>query len=273
MKNKEIDLVDMPVFSEFELDEHIYNIETKGYSVVENFLTVENCKLLKELYICELEKYSPKASSERSQLDQYHIHDLLNNNILFGQLLEDPRLQQLLTPFLGMHWIMYAFTTSSLPPHGINYGHRIHVDSPRFIKDYITNMGVIWALDDFTEENGATKVLSASQHKNIIPEEDFFEKNCTQLTCKKGTLVLFNARLVHRAGKNNTNNWRHSLTLNACRPYMKQRMDWVRFIKPEIVDNLSEQAKRIIGFDTRLPSSLDELFLPEEKRLYKANQE
>jgi hypothetical protein len=54
---------------------------------------------------------------------------------------------------------------------------------------------------------------------------------------------------------------------------MKQRMDWVRFIPSKISDQLNTQARRIIGFDTRLPSSLEEFFLPENERLYKANQE
>jgi ectoine hydroxylase-related dioxygenase (phytanoyl-CoA dioxygenase family) len=54
---------------------------------------------------------------------------------------------------------------------------------------------------------------------------------------------------------------------------MKQRMDWVRFIPEEISSKLNDQARRIIGFDTRLCSNLDEFFQPEDKRLYKANQE
>jgi hypothetical protein len=54
---------------------------------------------------------------------------------------------------------------------------------------------------------------------------------------------------------------------------MKQRMDWVRFVPKEIVEQLNEQARRIIGFDTRLPTSLDEFFVSDSERLYKPNQE
>jgi len=61
--------------------------------------------------------------------------------------------------------------------------------------------------------------------------------------------------------------------MNVCRPYMKQRMDWVRFIPKSIADQLDPQARRIIGYDTRIPSSLEEFFQPEEKRLYKGGQE
>ena len=189
-----------------------------------------------------------------------------------AKLLEDERLDKILSQLLGEYWIMYAFTGSSCPPNGTNYGGRVHVDCPRWIENYTTNVGVIWALDDFTVENGGTKVLPASHHADFIPTKEYFEKNAIQVECKKGSLIIFNARVVHSTGFNETENWRHALTMNACRSYMKQRMDWVRFIPNEISDKLNQRARRIIGFDTRLPTSLEEFFLPEEQRLYKPNQ-
>ena len=193
-------------------------------------------------------------------------------DINFAKLLEDHRLQQLVAPHLGKHWIMYAMTSSSIPPYGENYAARLHVDCPRFHPGYIFNMGMIWALDDYTVDNGALKILPGSQHSDISPRFDFFEENAVQVLCKAGSLILFNAKTYHRTCINNTNEWSHSMTLNACRSYMKPRMDWVKFIPQNISNQLNEQARRLIGFDTRIPSSLEEFFVPEELRLYKANQ-
>jgi len=39
-----------------------------------------------------------------------------------------------------------------------------------------------------------------------------------------------------------------------------------------IARDLSVQARRILGFDTRVPASLDEFFLPDSERLYKPGQ-
>jgi len=261
------------LLSDEYIAEHIYNMQTRGYSIFENFIDEETCELLKSHYISLLNSYQ-STNIIRSQLDKHHLHDLLARDVIFSKaLLEDVRLQQIFAPILGDYWIMYAFTTSSLPPYGQNYGSRVHVDSPRFIQNYVTNAGIIWALDDFTSENGGTKLLPGSQHSNDIPNEQFFEKNCIQFSCKKGSAIVVNARIVHRAGVNNTDAWRHSLTMNVCRPYMKQRMDWVRFIPEEISSQLNHQARRIIGFDTRLPTSLEDFFVSDEDRLYKANQE
>ena len=260
-------------YSDQFIRDHIFNMKTVGYNVISNFFEADQCDFLKEKLESEIKNYTAFDDSERSKLDKYHMHDLLCKDIAFCKTLEDPRLQQLIAPLLGESWIMYAYTSSSLPPKGNNYGSRMHVDSPRFITNYSTNLGVIWALDDFTIENGATKILPGSHNTDLIPSEELFEKNHTKLTCKKGSIVVLNARLWHAAGINKTNEFRHALTINMCRPYMKQRMDWVRFIPKEISSKLNSQARRIIGFDTRIPKSLEEFFQPEENRFYKGGQE
>src|SRR5690606_17304627 len=137
--------------------------------------------------------------------------------------LEDERLDKILSQLLDEHWIMYAFTGSSCPPNATNYGGRVHVDCPRWIQNYNTNIGVLWALDDFTIDNGATRLLPASHHSPNIPTKDYFEKNAISLICPAGSLVVMNARIVHSTGYNYTQKYRHALTMNACRPYMKQR--------------------------------------------------
>jgi ectoine hydroxylase-related dioxygenase (phytanoyl-CoA dioxygenase family) len=257
--------------SDFALSEHRYNMATRGYSVVPAMLEPSHCERLKAALARALAQYRP-GPTQQSVNDRYLMHDLLCRDPIFGHLLEDARLQELVAPLLGASWIMYAFTSSSLPPHGTNYGNRIHVDSPRWVPGYSFNVGVMWALDDFTADNGATHVLPGSHRSADAPSPELFDRHFVRLTCAAGSMILFDGRLYHRAGDNATGAWRHALTLNACRSFMKQRFDWVRFIPGPIADALNAQARRIIGFDTRLPSSLEEFFLPEERRLYKPGQ-
>lgn len=263
---------DKSLYADTYIAEHIYNIQTRGYSLIESFLTENECETLKKGMVSALEDYKSRNTSERSFLDRYQMHDLLIRDHNYARLLEDPRLDQLISPFLGQYWIMYAATSSSIPPHGTNYAHRLHVDCSRFQPNYIFNMGVIWALDPYETENGALKILPGSQHVETAPSEVYFERNAQELICPKGTLVVFNAKTYHRTRPNNTDDWQHSMTLNACRSFMKQRMDWVRYIPESLANELNPLARRLIGYDTRLPTNLDEFFLPEESRLYKVNQ-
>ncbi len=261
------------VYSDEEVAEHAYRVRTLGYSVIEGFLQENECLTLRSHLQKAIDSYERHSLSERSIKDKYHMHDLLCKDVIFLKTLEDVRLQHLIAPLLDQFWIMYAYTSSSLPPRGDNYGSRIHVDSPRFIPNYITNVGIIWALDDFTLDNGATYIMPGSHSVEKVPSDDFFKANSIRLTCKRGALVIFNARLWHAAGVNSTNEFRHALTLNACRPYMKQRMDWVRFIPEQLTNQLNDQARRIVGFDTRIPSNLEEFFQPIDKLFYKPGQE
>ncbi len=263
----------LTLYDQSRIDEHVFHMESRGYDCFESFFDESKCDYLRNNLEMVIKDYTPFQASERSLLDKYHMHDLLNKDVLFAKTLEDPRLQQIVASILGDFWIMYAYTSSSLPPNGENYGSRIHIDCPRWIPNYSTNIGVIWALDDFTIQNGATYILPGSHNTKLVPSKELFDNNSVRLTCKKGSLLVFNARVWHKAGINLTNEFRHALTMNICRPFMKQRMDWVRFIPKEITDKLNAQARRIIGFDTRIPSNLDEFFQPESNRFYKANQE
>jgi len=105
-----------------------------------------------------------------------------------------------------------------------------------------------------------------------ITKSHYFNGNFVQLTCRSVAAIVFDARVFHRSGDNRSGHWRHALTMNACHWFMKQLMDSVRFVPTTIADSLDEEAKCTLGFYTRVPSNLDEFFLPEAQRLYRADQ-
>jgi hypothetical protein len=265
-------LVDRPLLAVTEIEEHLYHLDTRGFTVVHGFLPHDIVVNLKAAFL-SIVSARAVGSNDPEAASGHHIHDLLARDIRFARLLEDPRLDQLLAPMLGPNWILYAFTTSSLPPRGVNYGSRIHVDSPRLIAGYPTNVGVIWALDDFSTDNGATELLPGSHHSTKVPALSLFSEHCASIRCSSGAAVLFHARVFHRAGVNQTDAWRHSLTMNCCRPFMKQRMDWVRMVPNEIADAMNERGRRVLGYHSRVPGTMAEYNLPEDQRLYRAGQE
>ena len=127
-------------------------------------------------------------------------------------------------------------------------------------------------MDDFTEENGATYYLPGSHKKEELPREEDFYANAKRALAKRGDMIILNARLVHAAGINKTNDTRHALTLNFCRSFMRQRFDYPRLLEKEVIQGLGNDGKRLIGMNVRMPTSLEEFYLPEEERLYKPNQ-
>jgi ectoine hydroxylase-related dioxygenase (phytanoyl-CoA dioxygenase family) len=187
----------------------------------------------------------------------------------FNQLFDNDKLMLPFNTVLGAGCIVYAYTSSSMPAGGANYSHRIHQDCPRLIPGFPTNMGATILLDDFTLENGATYYLAGSHKSQVQPEEPAFLRDSRRLVAPKGSVLFFDALLWHMGGLNSTLTWRHALTLNMCRPFMKQRLDLPRMMEGMDLSTLSETALQKLGFRAQVPASLDEYYAPPEKRKYR----
>lgn len=246
-------------------------IRDRGFAVVPGLLDEATVATMKEeLHRAALEDLA--AWEGRDYPDAWMVHNLMVRHPVFAEFLENPVLHAYLSPLLGDTCILYAYTSSSMPPSGSNFSHRVHVDSPRLIPGYWTNVGVMVALDDYTEENGATRFLPHSYERWEPPSLEEFMAESEQTFPRAGEAVIFNARTWHMGGANRTDTPRHAITLNVCRSYMRQRFDYPRLVGPETLDHVGEVGRRFLGFNVRMPATLEEYYLPEEERLYKAGQ-
>lgn len=256
----------------FDVNKFVSEINTQGYSIVENVLSPDYIKRAKK----ELEAAIEKEAAYHKTTD-YKDYGMVLLCSLYGgtflELFENSTLLKGFNSVMGEGNIVYAYTSSSMPPHKTNYSRRIHVDCPRIIPNYITNMGATILLDDFTEENGATYFLPYSQTRESTPSEEEFLKGSKRLIAKAGTVWFFNARIWHAGGENLSSQWRHALTLNMCRPYMKQRIDIPRAMKNIDVSQYSEQVRQKLGFLTQVPASYDEYYAKGAERKYQQKAE
>lgn len=253
-----------------KIDERVINeLEKEGIAIVKKVLDNEDISLLKE----ELESAIREDKLRINNVfDSGMVHNCMSRGKYMAKILDNKVMNMYISECLAETAILYAYQSSSLEPNKGNYGSRIHIDCPRFIDGYYTNMGIIWPLDDFTKENGATYYLPGSHKKNELPREEDFYTYAKRAVAKKGDMIILNARLVHAAGINKTSKTRHALTLNFCRSFMRQRFDYPRLLEKELIKDLGNDGKRLIGMNVRMPTSLEEFYLPEEERLYKPNQ-
>lgn len=242
-----------------------------GYLIIPFFESSELCNLmLNELQI-SLGEDSLKLSKT---FDAGMVHNCFLRGNSMREHLSSKSLRETTDTLLCKNAIIYAYQSSSLQPGSGNYGSRIHVDSPRFIQGYRTNLGYILALNPFTKDNGGTWVLPGSHLSERLPNQNEFDQASIQLTCNCGDAIFFDARLVHKAGVNSTLYARHAITINFCRPFMRSRFDFPKMLKQvSWVRELDDSARKFLGFDVRMPASIDEFYLPESERLYLPNQE
>jgi ectoine hydroxylase-related dioxygenase (phytanoyl-CoA dioxygenase family) len=252
--------------------ELLFALKEDGVVTVPGVLSREEAQAMRPALQRAIDEDLARWEGSPGYIDQWMVHNLMVRDDAFLHVLENPVLHGYLSEILGDTCIVYAYTSSSMPPRSSNYSRRVHVDCPRVIPGYVTNIGITLALDDFTNENGATEMLSRSQWRTDTVSEEEFERNATRYLLKAGDAIIFNARTWHRGGLNTTDQPRHALTINVCRSYMKQRFDYPRLVPSQLVEKLGPVGRRFLGFDSRVPASLDEYYVPAERRLYKANQ-
>lgn len=250
--------------------QHATTIRQKGFVVVEDCFAAGKVQEFKTA-LTKLIRMRAAESSDPRSIDNYMVHNPMIEDPLFFEVLENESLLEAIDQMLGDTGILYAFTTSSMPANGTNYSHRVHVDCPRVIPNYITNLGIIVALDDFTSENGATYFLPNSFEQTEQPSLQDFMALAERVFPKAGDIVVFNARTWHLGGRNETDVDRHALTLNCCRSYMRQRFDYARMCDNAKI-SLTPTLRRLMGYQVRMPQSLEEYYVPQDRRLYWPNQ-
>ena len=154
-----------------------------------------------------------------------------------------------------------------------SYVANIHRDVRFFNSENDFMINVLVMLDDFTLDNGATHLLTKSHTINEKPEENTFYNNAERATGTAGDVVFFNSKLWHAAGINKTNQQRRAITITLTKPFFKQQLDYCRLLGESTISKLDDHLKQLLGYNSRVPSNLDEWYQPKEKRFYKADQD
>jgi ectoine hydroxylase-related dioxygenase (phytanoyl-CoA dioxygenase family) len=127
-------------------------------------------------------------------------------------------------------------------------------------------------LDDFTAENGATYFLSGSHRLATRPDVHEFFNNAERAVGDAGSIVLFNSNMWHAAGVNRTSGPRRALTLVFTKPFMKPQFDYPRALGYAYGESLSDALRQVLGYNARVPATLDEWYQPPDRRMYRPGQ-
>jgi hypothetical protein len=199
------------------------------------------------------------------------VHHLLGQHPVFLSFIEKLFLHEELKSFFGAPYILNSYGGVINLPHKASYVCNIHRDIRTFYNIPMM-MNMLVMLDDFTLENGATWFLSGSNQKDERPADDYFYEQSDRAVGKAGDIILFDSLVWHAAGKNTTEKVRRALTLTFARPFMKQQLDYPRLMGYDKGDTFEDDVRQIIGYNSRVPSSLSEWYQPPAKRFYKPGQ-
>ena len=201
-------------------------------------------------------------------------HIVLFENSFFDLLLQRPLFEHIEKHLGGSPFILNSFgaVTNTNRNNMYEHGKTIHRDTRSFHPTFQQECWLMVMVDEFTIENGATWMWSGSQTREHVPPEDEFYANAQQVTGPAGSIVIFDGRIWHAAGKNVTDHPRRALTISFTRPFIKPQMDYVRYFGAERVAGMPETLQQLFGYFSRIPSNYDEWYQPPETRFYRSNQ-
>jgi ectoine hydroxylase-related dioxygenase (phytanoyl-CoA dioxygenase family) len=152
------------------------------------------------------------------------------------------------------------------------FQNRYHMDFPRVLNGYVMSINVMLAIDEFRPDNGATIIIPGSHQKVEAPNLEKLEQTALPATCPAGSMLVFDSTLYHAAGPNTSGADRLAINNQFTRSYVKQQIDYVRALGEERVLAQPPRTQQLLGWYTRVVSSLDEYYQPPEKRLYRSGQ-
>ena len=115
-----------------------------------------------------------------------------------------------------------------------------------FPEDMDVEVSTIWALDDFTEENGATRIIPGSM---LDPKEACADVHRTvPATMPKGSVVLYSGRTIHCGGANRSERIRHALNVDYVLGWLRQEENQYLSCPPEVARTLPERVQKLAGY-------------------------
>ena len=147
-----------------------------------------------------------------------------------------------------------------------------HRDFPRHLGGSLASVNAFFAIDEFTEQNGATLVIPGTHQQAEPPDPRYLAAAAVPAVCPAGSMLVFDSTLWHAAGANVSGRDRLAINHQFTRSFFKQQVDYVRALGEEKVLVQAPRTQQLLGWYTRVVTSLDEYYRPADERLYRSGQ-
>jgi ectoine hydroxylase-related dioxygenase (phytanoyl-CoA dioxygenase family) len=117
-----------------------------------------------------------------------------------------------------------------------------------FPNGYEVQCNTIWAMDDFTEENGATRVIPGSNHEEDGLHFPDIEGSTEPAVMGRGSVVFYTGSLYHGGGANRSSAVRHGVNITYNLSWLRQEENQYLSCPIEVARELPEDLLRLMGY-------------------------
>jgi ectoine hydroxylase-related dioxygenase (phytanoyl-CoA dioxygenase family) len=233
-----------------ELARHLDDMKRDGFTLVEDVIDAGTVAALRDdIWRLERELSVAPATNLFEGVRTTRIYNLLARGAIYHQIPVHERILPIIEGVLDRGCLV-----SSLSSIAIGAGEAaqpLHADDqliplPRPHISIICN--TMWALTDFTAENGATRLVPGSHRADRSPLP-FGEPAATRAAeMKPGSVLVFDGSIWHGGGANQTTERRLGIAMNYCAGWLRQQENQQLGIPLEIARGFSPPLRRLAGF-------------------------
>lgn len=179
------------------------------------------------------------------------LADLVNKGAVFDIFYTHPRVLAGIVHVLGAAIKLSSLNyRAALPGKGLQ---KLHTDWHTTVADNDFKVcNSIWLLDDFSKQNGATRIVPGTHLNSQLPQDalsDPFTSHPGEVLIEApaGSVVIFNSHAWHGGTTNNTGLPRRAIHSYFCRKDQPQQVDQKKYIRPETLGRLSSSAVALLG--------------------------
>jgi ectoine hydroxylase-related dioxygenase (phytanoyl-CoA dioxygenase family) len=228
---------------------HLERIERDGYSIIERVFD----DAWADAVVGALDELETSLEITPSENDfegahTWRVYNLLARGKIFQEIPVHDRLLPVIDAVLDPGCLI-----SSLSSVGIGPGETaqmIHADDmlmPLAKPHVATVCNSMWALSDFTEANGATRIVPGSHRYDHSPDVTKHHESIPA-EMPRGSVLVWHGSLWHGGGANRSEERRVGIAMNYCAGWVRQQENQQLGIPLEIARGFSPRLRELVGY-------------------------
>jgi ectoine hydroxylase-related dioxygenase (phytanoyl-CoA dioxygenase family) len=235
--------------SRVDVASHIQQVAEQGYTIVADAIEPELVDALRgELE--RLERFfavEPAANSFEGH-HTLRIYNLLAFDRVFEQVPVHPHVLPIVEGVLDPGCLISSLSSISIEPG--ETAQPIHADDqlipiPKPHPPTVCNS--MWALTDFTEANGATRIVPGTHLADHSPDYGG-DYDSIAAEMPAGSVLIWHGSLWHGGGANTTDDTRMGIAMNYCAGYIRQQENQQLGLARETVARFSPRLRELVGY-------------------------
>lgn len=232
-----------------DFDAHAARIAEHGYTIVENAIEPALVdELDRTLLRLEKELGAVPAGNPFEGAHTVRIYNLLARGKVFERIPVHPRILPIVERVLDSGCLVSSLSSIAIDPG--ETAQPIHADDqliPIAKPHVATVCNTMWAITDFTEENGATRILPGSHLKDRSPT---YLKHYDSIPAEmpRGSVLIWHGSLWHGGGANRSAARRTGIAMNYCAGFMRQQENQQLGIPADVVGGFEPRLQELCGF-------------------------